>query len=297
MEEITENMNKTTENSFSLPLDNHTEKEPVQHIPEFHFIQGNITDVPVNHSTGWRSMPFHLCVMAIRPQDASSLLEIKGEKEILTSENSFLFIPAGTVHRFTEYGTTARQSIWIHFTATFMGGLDIFSIVQPTPVYRTDAHTLENFRNLLLALIRFPKHPDLYRSVRFQLLSFHLVDELLSFFPDKQLSPNHFRQVARMQSVIQCLHTADRLPSTTELASRVHLSPSRFLAAFHELFHTSPGHYWQIRRHARACEMLLANIPIGEIADKLGYSDLFHFSRSFKKHTGLSPSQYRNKTT
>jgi AraC-like DNA-binding protein len=32
--------------------------------------------------------------------------------------------------------------------------------------------------------------------------------------------------------------------------------------------------------------------PIGEVADELGYSDQFYFSRLFKKYRGVSPSEY-----
>lgn len=36
-------------------------------------------------------------------------------------------------------------------------------------------------------------------------------------------------------------------------------------------------------------------IPISEIMVRVGFNDTAHFWRTFKKHTGLSPSQYRNK--
>jgi two-component system response regulator YesN len=35
--------------------------------------------------------------------------------------------------------------------------------------------------------------------------------------------------------------------------------------------------------------------PIKEIAAEIGYMDQNYFSRVFKKHTGMSPSAYRNK--
>ena len=36
-------------------------------------------------------------------------------------------------------------------------------------------------------------------------------------------------------------------------------------------------------------------IPISEIVERVGFNDTAHFWRTFKKHTGLSPSKYRNK--
>jgi AraC-like DNA-binding protein len=37
------------------------------------------------------------------------------------------------------------------------------------------------------------------------------------------------------------------------------------------------------------------NIPITAIAMKFGYSDTSHFIRAFKRHTSLTPSQYRQR--
>lgn len=50
-----------------------------------------------------------------------------------------------------------------------------------------------------------------------------------------------------------------------------------------------------IEEKLKAAETMLATNPvitIGEIADELGYSDQFYFSKLFKKYRGVSPSEY-----
>lgn len=48
-------------------------------------------------------------------------------------------------------------------------------------------------------------------------------------------------------------------------------------------------------RMKRAEELLReGRLNVSEIAYKLDFSDPFHFSKSFKKHTGMSPSEYKN---
>ncbi|NNL06356.1 MAG: helix-turn-helix transcriptional regulator, partial [Gammaproteobacteria bacterium] len=44
-----------------------------------------------------------------------------------------------------------------------------------------------------------------------------------------------------------------------------------------------------------ACTNLkLTNMKITEIAQQRGYNDTAHFTRAFKRWTGMTPSRYRN---
>ncbi len=49
------------------------------------------------------------------------------------------------------------------------------------------------------------------------------------------------------------------------------------------------------RRIAAAKEMLcMGNIPVSETAKRCGFNSLFHFSKTFRQKTGMSPSEYRD---
>ena len=45
----------------------------------------------------------------------------------------------------------------------------------------------------------------------------------------------------------------------------------------------------------RACEILLMRDSIKDIAAKLGFSDVHHFSKVFKARIGQPPAQFRRK--
>ena len=78
------------------------------------------------------------------------------------------------------------------------------------------------------------------------------------------------------------------------VARSLSLSPGRFTQLFREV-HGLPPKAWLSRcRMERARRLLTeSHASIQQIADDLGYSDLFFFSRHFKHHVGLSPLAWR----
>ncbi len=77
------------------------------------------------------------------------------------------------------------------------------------------------------------------------------------------------------------------------LASLCNLSTVYFRKLFVEITGTSPISYVHELRIKKAKEMLKSDYgSITDIAQSLGYINIYDFSRTFKKHTGSSPSKY-----
>lgn len=88
---------------------------------------------------------------------------------------------------------------------------------------------------------------------------------------------------------------ADRLTSQAQLAAECELAPSYLCRLFKKHGRLSPYQYLLRARMNRAAEILLdTNLPVGDVADKMGFVDPFHFSRTFKATYGVSPSSFRN---
>ncbi|QYY36910.1 AraC family transcriptional regulator [Ruficoccus sp. ZRK36] len=74
------------------------------------------------------------------------------------------------------------------------------------------------------------------------------------------------------------------------------LSYSRLRGLFRQAYGISPGEYRVQVRIEQACALLEATaLSIKEIADRLGYSDAFAFSKQFKQHVGVSPTLFRQR--
>ncbi len=82
--------------------------------------------------------------------------------------------------------------------------------------------------------------------------------------------------------------------SVAELAEIAYLSEGYFLRAFRRAWGVSPIAYQSRLRLEAARSMLrFSSLSCKQIAVRLGYSDGYHFSKSFKKHEGCSPTAYR----
>ncbi len=75
-------------------------------------------------------------------------------------------------------------------------------------------------------------------------------------------------------------------------------SASHFHKLFHETTGMSPISWIHQQRIEHAKHLLLqpAKISIKEVAFACGYTDAYYFSRIFRKHTGMSPSEYALKS-
>ena len=78
-----------------------------------------------------------------------------------------------------------------------------------------------------------------------------------------------------------------------DLAKLTGLSTIYFRKIFTECLGISPITYLHKLRIKKAKEMLRSDYEsIADIAESLGYPDVYDFSRTFKKHVGVSPTQY-----
>lgn len=81
-----------------------------------------------------------------------------------------------------------------------------------------------------------------------------------------------------------------------EMAAGLHYSPDHFARLFRRLTGLRPQDYIIAQRIDAACNLLLmGNLPVTRIAQDLGYCDVYHFCRQFKRKTGRTPLQLRNR--
>ena len=104
---------------------------------------------------------------------------------------------------------------------------------------------------------------------------------------------------AKFDYVISLMHSLENNKMTLmEYANLCGLSKSQFIRSFTDYTGTTPMRYKNniIIKDAQ-WYLLNTDLAINEIAAMLKFDNVYYFSNMFKKHTGLSPRQFREKAT
>ncbi|MDT0122142.1 helix-turn-helix domain-containing protein [Paenibacillus sp. RRE4] len=102
-------------------------------------------------------------------------------------------------------------------------------------------------------------------------------------------------QAAHVQKAIGYIENALAQDiSLQQVAGQVHLHPGHLSELFKKEMGVTFGDFVTDMRIRRAMDMLVVSpAKVSEIAAISGYEDVKYFSRLFKKHTGKTPSEYR----
>jgi AraC-like DNA-binding protein len=109
---------------------------------------------------------------------------------------------------------------------------------------------------------------------------------------EKKLQPTTTNNWIQRSKQYMDMHFTEEL-SVADVAKYIGIHRSHFTPSFVNEFGITPVQYLLSLKMKRAAEMISEHsFTITEIAYSLGYSDLYSFSRAFKKFYGVSPKQY-----
>jgi transcriptional regulator GlxA family with amidase domain len=80
------------------------------------------------------------------------------------------------------------------------------------------------------------------------------------------------------------------------LAARAAMSPRNFIRRFKAATGRLPGEYLQLLRINAARELLESSAePVQQVCERVGYGDVSFFRALFRRHTGMTPAEYRDR--
>jgi len=106
--------------------------------------------------------------------------------------------------------------------------------------------------------------------------------------PEKAMPENISRVISFM-----CAHFVKPL-TLIDLVKISRMSPSSFMRVFARTMGCSPMNYLSRIRTSKACSLLQeTGLSISDIAGQVGFDDSNYFSRTFRKHLGVTPRKFR----
>ena len=98
-----------------------------------------------------------------------------------------------------------------------------------------------------------------------------------------------------LEAIIKLIDSDPNI-TVADLAKSTNVSTRYFTKKFEKVFKISPKQYIIEKKLTKACDMLIEkpDTPLCEIAERCGFCDVYYFSRLFKKHMGMTPTQYKN---
>ncbi|MBN2982912.1 MULTISPECIES: helix-turn-helix domain-containing protein [Cohnella] len=174
-----------------------------------------------------------------------------------------------------------------------------FDVDEPVTLipesYRVLEETLE-FENLLSRYVRLCLVPSFGSEEEARLILKQLLIRMLRQDREEPVERKASNQLTEsIREVANFIRQHPGLPHRVDdLAARAGLSSRYFSIKFKELIGVSVQSYMIRMRIERAQHLLThAGMNVTEVAETLGYRDIFFFSRQFKQYTGKSPSELR----
>lgn len=201
-------------------------------------------------------------------------------------------IPANTIVRLD---CPRRATIsYLHFTATLLGDMDLFSFLDcPHDLRPTNfQHIVARMDDIIQAFNGNGAGKAFeIKGVLLQLLSPFLAAS------DIAVQNRRRKDIQRFSPVLQYIDAnLHRRISLSDLSAMLHLEPTYFSHQFAHTLGLPPMRYVLRRRVGRAQQILWnTDEPLEAVAQQLGFTDAFHFSKTFKRVTGVPPSVYRKR--
>jgi len=97
-----------------------------------------------------------------------------------------------------------------------------------------------------------------------------------------------------LESAARIRESPAEILSVAQLAREAGYSPDHFSRVFLGAIGLRPQDYLMRARLDRARQLLAeTDLSVGEVATRVGFADIFYFSRFFRQHTGQPPSEFR----
>lgn len=244
--------------------------------------------------SGWRLLPF---MVVVCPTRGTYYSVIDGAGRFAIHAGEALLVPRGVRHTVAMPKGGVLHHAHIQFS--FFGSTDVLHFFDvPSRVGGKAAQAIAEVTRDLHAEMELPFSPRraVVQAIRRRMLCGMLLDRIAGVSRVREAASDGLTELSRLERPLRYLdeHVADDI-CRHELARQAGLSDTRFHYVFKSATGLSPMAYLKNVRMRKAQALLLqSDLQISEVGARVGYSDVFHFSKVFKRAFLKSPTEYRH---
>lgn len=177
---------------------------------------------------------------------------------------------------------------------TFFDFFTVPAISMQEPIAINPCHSafITNAAKILFEIAeQYPTYPSMERNDYTKLVESYLLN--LLFLIDKQSRINTINDF-RINKALDYIHNHyDQEITVNQLAEITNLEKNYLIRLFRQYMDSTPYQYITKYRFNIALSLIKRDYSLGEVALKIGYSDIASFSHAFKRIYGLSPSEIK----
>lgn len=204
-----------------------------------------------------------------------------------TYSGDITIIPPGVWHKFSYFYKEDTKYYWCHFSGEKASEIAEKLIAERGRVFHIGCY--KNIAQLFLKIYEsmLNKSEEASNNILFTLLY------SIGALSDKSVSGDE-DVTDVLKSIIYIHNNFNKDITVDELCKMSNVSKFNFMRKF-KAATGSPVHKYIIDYRMMQAKKLLAasDLNIKEISTQVGFTDNMYFSRAFKKHCGMSPTEYK----
>jgi AraC-like DNA-binding protein len=240
---------------------------------------------------------------------SGNLYHYVGGESACMVKGDMVIIPPDVIHHVSADGGT------VFYSFSFDSGFLLNSIGTPRPVTNLLYDLLRSDVDKIRATVSMPVEDIFYMESLMAHILREFVEKPMGYYDNvRMLASLVISYLARSyyeihsvkeyvkankEIIRHCVEFIESYYSEDISIDKVAQQFNMSVSSFCKLFITETGytfnHYLNRRRIEKACEYISAGYKLTALSAYVGYNDFSTFYRNFKKHIGVSPSEYKRR--
>ena len=220
------------------------------------------------------------CQLVIRTTGTTDF--ITDDAVYKSDSNHVVFLPVGC--SYTMISSINTDSVWVEF--------EIYNTGTPLLI---SSYEVQNVQELVTVFERMERK-RMFRKPAYRNYSMAALYELFARVEAQSATsgatPFKYKTIKPAVDYIEKNFDDPQLDNQ-RLAQAAGISEVYLRKVFNSVFGVTPARYITNIRMEKAKELLNGGVdPISKIAESVGYTNIYHFSKAFKRVTGMTPTEY-----